>query len=331
MTQIENTRVGSTSVTMKLTEYEADVLVESKKLVADGVVLLVLRHTDGEQLPAWEPGAHIDLVLPGDTTRQYSLMGDPDDRQRWKVGVLREPESRGGSEYIHDQLVEGQTVRVRGPRNHFELATSNRYHFIAGGIGITPMIPMIRSAQTSGAEWKLTYGGRQRSSMAFLDDLEQHGDKVDVFPQDTRGFPDLDAILSTLAPGTQVYCCGPEGLLTAVEDKCAQWKVGDPHIERFSPKHFDDAVNTAFDVELRESGLTLHVPADQSILQVVRAAGVGTTASCEEGTCGTCETGVHEGTPDHRDSVLTADEQAENDYMMICVSRSCSKKLVLEL
>lgn len=331
MTQIENTRAGSTAMTLSVSEYEADVLVESKASVADGVVALTLRTTSGDPLPTWEPGAHIDLILPGDITRQYSLMGDPADRDRWQVGVLREPESRGGSRYIHDELTEGQTVRVRGPRNHFDLAQAPRYHFIAGGIGVTPMIPMIRAAEANGADWALTYGGRQRDSMAFLDDLENYGDRVDVFPQDTRGFPDLDAVLSTLEPGTLVYCCGPEGLLTAVEDKCAKWKVGDPHIERFSPKNFDDAVNTAFDVELRESQKTLHVPANKSILEVVRAAGVGTVASCEEGTCGTCETGVLEGIPDHRDSVLTAQEQAENDYMMICVSRSCSKKLILEL
>jgi ferredoxin-NADP reductase len=331
MTQIENTRVGTTAMTLAVSEYEADVLVEAKTSVADGVVSLTLRTTSGDPLPSWEPGAHIDLILPGDITRQYSLMGDPGDRDHWQVGVLREPESRGGSRYIHDELDTGQTVWVRGPRNHFELAQSGRYHFIAGGIGVTPMIPMIRAAEASGADWALTYGGRQRSSMAFLDHLETYGDRVDVFPQDTRGFPDLDTVLSALEPGTLVYCCGPEGLLTAVEDKCAQWNVDGLHIERFSPKNFDDAVNTAFDVELRESAMTLRVPADKSILEVVRAAGIGTTASCEEGTCGTCETGVLEGIPDHRDSVLTADEQAENDYMMICVSRSCSKKLVLEL
>lgn len=331
MTQIENARVSSTAVTLAVAEYEADAVVESKVLVAEGVVTLTLRHVSGEALPEWKPGSHIDLILPDGITRQYSLMGEPADRDRWTVGILREPESRGGSSYIHDSLAEGQTIRVRGPRNHFELEKSERYHFIAGGIGITPMIPMIRAADAAGAQWTLTYGGRSRRSMAFLDDLEQHTGKIDVFPQDTRGFPDLDIILSELAPQTLVYCCGPEGLLTAVEEKCAHWNVGEPHIERFAPKNFDDAINTAFDIELKESGLTLHVPADRSILDVVRAAGVGTVASCEEGTCGTCETGVLEGVADHRDSVLTAQEHAENDYMMICVSRSCSKRLVLEL
>jgi ferredoxin-NADP reductase len=315
------------------TEPELDLVLEKKETLADGVVQLTLRDPAGADLPAWEPGAHVDLVLSGDLTRQYSLCGDPAERSVLQVAVLREPAGRGGSAHVHDVLAEGDTVRVRGPRNHFALVQAPRYLFLAGGIGITPILPMIAAAEAAGADWRLVYGGRTLASMAFRDRLEErYPDRVEVRPQDETGLLDLAALLGEPAADTAVYCCGPEPLLAAVEERCAAWPAGSLHLERFAPKAgADDGPREAFEVELAQTGTTLTVPADRSILEVVEDAGVGILSSCREGTCGTCETGVLEGVPDHRDSVLTPDEQAANDAMMICVSRSCSARLVLDL
>jgi len=315
-------------------EYELDAVVGSRHVAAEGVVVLTLREADGGPLPPWEPGAHVDLLLPGpDGTlvRQYSLCGDPADRYEWQLGVLREPAGRGGSAHVHDALRPGSRVRVRGPRNHFPLLPSPRYLFVAGGIGITPLRTMVAAAQAAGAEWALVYGGRTRTSMAFLDELG--GDpRVTVRPQDETGLLDLESLLGPPRPGTLVYCCGPEPLLAAVEERCASWPEGSLRVERFSPKPVDEPVLAgSFEVELARSGLALTIPPNRSILDVVEEAGVGVLSSCSEGTCGTCETAVLAGEPEHRDSVLTDEEQTVNDCMMICVSRSRCPRLVLDL
>ena len=314
-------------------EYELDAVVGSRHVAAEGVVVLTLRAADGGPLPPWEPGAHVDLLLPGpdDTlVRQYSLCGDPADRYEWQLGVLREPAGRGGSAHVHT-LRPGSSVRVRGPRNHFPLLPSPRYLFIAGGIGITPLRTMVAGAQAAGAEWELVYGGRTRTSMAFLDELDGNP-RVTVRPQDETGLLDLESLLGPPRPGTLVYCCGPEPLLAAVEERCASWPEGSLRVERFSPKPVDEPVLAgSFEVELVRSGLALTIPPNRSILDVVDEAGVGVLSSCSEGTCGTCETAVLAGEPEHRDSVLTDEEQAVNDCMMICVSRSRCPRLVLDL
>ncbi|QKV80155.1 PDR/VanB family oxidoreductase [Amycolatopsis sp. Hca4] len=300
-------------------------LVDRKEKLADGVVALALRLPGGEPLPPWEPGAHIDLVLPG-FVRQYSLCGDPSERSVYRVAVLREPGGRGGSAYVHDSLSAGDRVPVEAPRNHFALVEASRYLFVAGGIGITPILPMLNRVAREGREWRLVYGGRTRSSMAFADELAEHGDRVVFRPQDEHGLLDLPAALASAGPGTAVYCCGPEPLLAAME----ALEPPELHVERFTPLA-DEGPRTAFEVELAGSGRVLPVPADRSILEVVEEAGVTVLSSCREGTCGTCETGVLGGEPDHRDSVLTADERLENEVMMLCVSRACSPRLVLDL
>ncbi|MBM6406031.1 cytochrome P450/oxidoreductase [Phycicoccus sp. CSK15P-2] len=313
-------------------ETMTEAVVEAKDAVADGVVSLTLRPTSGGPFPAWRPGAHVDLVLPGVRTRQYSLCGDPDDCSTYRLGVLREPASRGTSELVHAGLRAGDTVRVVGPRNHFRLAESDEYVFVAGGIGITPILPMLREAQARGADWHLTYGGRSRASMAFLDELERYGDRVTVAPQDETGLLDLAAALGEPREATAVYCCGPGPLLDAVEAATAGWPRGSLHVERFAAKPLTDPVRAdAFEVELRASGRTVTVPPDVSVLDAVAEAGVPTVSSCAEGTCGTCETTVLEGTPDHRDSVLDETEREAGDCMMICVSRSCTSRLVRHL
>ncbi|MGW0651800.1 PDR/VanB family oxidoreductase [Streptomyces umbrinus] len=314
-----------------MTSYEAELVVERRDLAAEGVLALTLRHPLGEELPAWEPGAHIDVVLGPDLERQYSLCGDPADRHSWRVAVLREPDGRGGSAHVHGQLEAGGKVRVRGPRNHFALQPSPRYRFVAGGIGITPILPMLAEAEAAGAEWTLLYGGRTRNSMAFVEELSPYGDKVRIAPQDEAGLLDLAAELGTPQPGTLVYCCGPGPLLDAVEERCAQWPKGSLHVERFQPKVQETGADTEFEVVLERSGRTLTVPADVSVLDTVRSAGVEVLFSCTEGTCGTCETDVLEGTPDHRDSVLTDEERETGETMLICVSRCRGKRLVLDL
>ena len=316
-----------------LSEHEADLAVEAKDDVAEGVAAVTLADPAGATLPAWTPGAHVDLVLDDALTRQYSLCGNPADRTRWRIGVLRDPASRGGSAFVHERLQVGSTVRVRGPRNHFPLISANRYRFIAGGIGITPLIPMMAEATATGADWSLLYGGRQRGSMAFLDELSGYGDRIHVHPQDELGMLDLAAALGVPEPGTLVYCCGPEGLLGAVEAQCRMWPTGSLHIERFSAKPQDPAAEAegAFELVLQRSGMTLEVPVGTSILDVCEDAGVSVLGSCYEGICGTCETEVVDGEIDHRDSVLTEEEQSAGDVMMICVSRCKGPRLTLDL
>ncbi|SHH69544.1 PDR/VanB family oxidoreductase [Streptomyces sp. 3214.6] len=308
--------------------YEAELVVGQREFAADGVLALTLRHPLGEALPAWEPGAHVDVVLGSGLERQYSLCGDPGDRHAWRIAVLREPDGRGGSAYVHEQLGQGDKVRVRGPRNHFALRTAARYRFIAGGIGITPVLPMLAAAEAAGADWTLLYGGRSRNSMAFTGELARYGARVTVAPQDETGLLDLGSVLDALPEGTLVYCCGPGPLLDAVEERCPS---GALHVERFQAKEQPAGQDGEFEVELAQSGRTLTVAPGVSVLDTVRAAGVEVLFSCTEGTCGTCETDVLGGTPEHRDSVLTAEEREAGETMMICVSRCLGKKLVLDL
>jgi ferredoxin-NADP reductase len=314
-------------------EVELDLIVTARSDVAERVVALELRDPSGAALPPWSPGAHVDLLLGDGIERQYSLCGDDTDRTTWRIAVLRERDGRGGSERVHEVVESGALVRVRGPRNHFPLEPAHGYLFVAGGIGITPILAMIRHADREGMPWTLAYGGRTRSSMAFLDELvERHGDRVTVTTEEETGLLDLAALLPGHETGTLVYVCGPEPLLKAVEERCADWPEHTLHLERFSPKKIGEPVlHDAFEVELALSGRTVAVEPDTSILRAVEAAGIPVLFSCTEGTCGTCETAVLSGEVDHRDSILTKEEQAANDTMMICVSRAACPRLVLEL
>ncbi|GGY08696.1 PDR/VanB family oxidoreductase [Streptomyces djakartensis] len=311
-----------------MSAYEAELVVSTREFVADGVLALTLRHPRAEPLPTWEPGAHIDVVLGPGLERQYSLCGDPADRSAWRIAVLREPDGRGGSAHVHEQVGLGDKVRVRGPRNNFGLEPSPRYRFVAGGIGITPILPMLAEAEAAGAEWTLLYGGRTRRSMAFGEELRRYGDRVTLAPEDESGLLDLPSVLDDVPEGTLVYCCGPGPLLDAVEERCPS---GALRVERFRPKEQQDGVDAEFDVELARSGMTLTVAPGVSVLETVRSAGVEVLYSCTEGTCGTCETDVLDGVPEHRDSVLTPQEQESGETMMICVSRCRGRRLVLDL
>jgi ferredoxin-NADP reductase len=298
--------------------------------VADGVRAIALRHPDGVALPPWAPGAHLDVTV-GEFERQYSLYGDVDDAATWRIAVLREPKSRGGSSFVHVSLAVGHRVRVRGPRNHFTLDSAADFVFIAGGIGITPILPMLAQVSRAGSPWVLHYGGRTASSMAFVEQLvDAYGTHVSIHPQDQVGHMDLAEILKDVTSETLVYCCGPEPLLRAVEQQIALTPA-ELRLERFAPKPQDDTPAGSFAIELAESGLTLTVPPELSVLDVVRAAGVDVLSSCAEGTCGTCETEVIAGQVDHRDSILTQKERDANNVMFVCCSRARSDTLVLRL
>jgi len=314
-------------------DIDLDVRVERRVDGADGIVVLDLVDPTGRDLPSWQAGAHIDLALPGELNRQYSLCGDVDDLGTWRIAVLREPDGRGGSAYIHDHLVPGAVVHVQGLRNHFMLRASTHYVFVAGGIGITPILPMLRAAALAGSSWELHYGGRQLASMAFRDELAQApGGQVTLHPQEQVGLMDLDAILGAPRAGTTIYCCGPEPLLNAVEERVVGWPEGSLQVERFAPKDVGEPVfDGSFEVELASSGEVLTVPPDRSVLEVLEDAGVPVLSSCQDGTCGTCETPVLSGEVDHRDSLLTPAEQAANTYMYVCVSRAACPRLLLDL
>ncbi len=324
---------------MIVTHDEQDLTLRIRQLrwEAEGVVSVQLEDFNGAALPIWAPGAHIDLHMPGDITRQFSLCGSPRDQHSWRIGVLREPISRGGSAAVHETLRPGDLVRVVGPRNHFTLAASPNYLFIAGGIGITPLIPMIEHAEAAGAGWRLVYGGRELASMAFVRDLQAaYGGRIEVLPQDQHGLLDLETLLGTPQHETLVYCCGPEPLLNAVEQRCAHWPPGALRVERFAPKHHAAAAaapgsETAFDVVLQRSGVSIRVPPGAAILDALEEQGIDAPNSCREGICGTCETAVLEGIPDHRDSLLSEAERAANETMMICVGRALTARLVLDL
>jgi ferredoxin-NADP reductase len=314
-------------------EIDLRLRIDRRETLAEGIVGLSLRDQADRDLPLWAPGAHTDVTVGPGMVRQYSLWGDPADRTVWRIAVLREEAGSGGSEHVHDALREGDVLDARGPRNNFEFAPSRRYLFIAGGIGITPILPMAAVAAASGAEWHLHYCGRSRAKMAFAADLsEAYGACVSLYPRQEVGRLHLESVLAVPDPDTLVYCCGPEVLLREIEERCASWPRGALRVERFAPKPRGEPLRSEpFEVELAQSAVTLTVPPDKSILEVIEEAGIPVMYSCREGTCGTCETVVLEGAVDHRDSLLTAEEQEANDVMFICVSRAAGPRLVLDL
>lgn len=309
-----------------------DVKVMSVNVEADGVLSLDMAAATGGPLPAWTPGAHIDVVLPGGLIRQYSLCGDPGHADRWRIGVLREPGSRGGSRFIHDEVRPGDILQVAGPRNNFELAGAGRYLFVAGGIGVTPILPMLRQVALAGRPWALLYGGRTRGSMAFLAEIDGlAGGEVHIVPQDERGLLDLQGFLGAPGADTVVYCCGPGPLIDAVEDICRTWRAGALHRERFAPGARPAREPGSFEVHLARSGQRLTVPARRSLLAVLEDAGQKVTNSCRAGICGTCLVKVLAGTPEHNDDVLSDAERASGTVILTCVSRAESELLVLDL
>lgn len=296
---------------------------------ADGVVSLSLSAPDGAALPEWEPGAHLELALPSGRLRHYSLYGEPTDRSRYRIAVLRQEGGRGGSREIHVGLPAGSRLRVRAPRNNFRLEPAAHYLFVAGGIGITGVWSMAEAVAARGSNWSFVYGGRDRDSMAFIEEVLALGpDRVEIVPQDERGFPDLPAIIAAQPEGTAVYCCGPPPLLDAVARLVDAREDLRLHVERFSAAA--PTGGAALQVELRRSGLVVDVGAQESVLQAVRRVLPAVPASCEQGVCGSCRSVVLAGEPEHRDQLLSDAERAAGQ-ILICVSRARGDKLALDL
>jgi ferredoxin-NADP reductase/DMSO/TMAO reductase YedYZ heme-binding membrane subunit len=305
-----------------------NVLVDRVTPLAEGILGFDFVLPDRSNLNPWVPGAHVTLHLPGELKRQYSLCGDPADRSRYSIAVLESPTSRGGSQYIHENLKLGMNIEVSGPHNHFELEASHEYLFIAGGIGITPIKAMIESLP-SRRQWRLLYVGRSRSSMAYATELQEiFGDRVTVHADFEEGRrADLDAILDGF--DGHVYVCGPEPLLEALTSKVPVDRL---HYERFSAvDRSEDAIVEAFEVTLERSQKTVTVEKDQSLLEVLNENGGAIISSCGEGVCGTCEVRVLRGQPIHLDSVMSDEDKDAIGVMYPCISRGTGSTLVLDI
>ncbi|MGP6170071.1 PDR/VanB family oxidoreductase [Microbacterium sp. A204] len=296
-------------------------------LESDDILSLEFEPLDGV-VRSWTPGSHIDLVLPGAPVRQYSLCGDPESG-RLRIAVLREQHSRGGSKAVHEAVRPGDEVVVRGPHNHFELEPAADYLFIAGGIGITPILPMVRAAHAQGVPWRLVYLGSTRRRMAFLEELARlECGEVTIGARDEGSRTDLVSVVAA-HPHSAVYACGPERMLSALQE-LLQAEPERLHLEYFVAPEVKYAPGGAFSIRLAHTGVELSVEPDQSVLEVMRDAGVEVLTDCEEGICGSCETRVLEGEIEHRDFVLTSQERAHMDCMMVCVSRANCSLLVLD-
>jgi vanillate O-demethylase ferredoxin subunit len=290
----------------------------------------------GGALPAFGAGAHLDVHVPGGFLRQYSLCNDPKETHRYVIGVQRDAKSRGGSERLHDTLRIGDALPIGGPRNNFPLAEgAMRHRLIAGGIGVTPMMAMLWRLVATGGDWHLDYCTREPDRTAFLERLRSppFAGRVDFHFDggDPAKGMNVRGALATQEPGEHLYCCGPTGLMDAVKAASAHWAPGTVHFEYFVNKELDVGLNAAFQVRIASSGAVYDVPADKSIMQVLREHGHDVDSSCEEGICGTCATPVKEGAIDHRDAVLSDEEKTSNRWMMICCSRSRGGLIVLDI
>lgn len=309
-----------------------DLVMTQRVPVSASVVELTLQRRDGGRLPDWAPGAHIDLVLPSGRVRQYSLCGDRWQAHQYRVAVQRDPRGSGGSQEIHDQLTVGDRVRFGGPRNNFRLAPATEYRFIAGGIGITPLLPMIHQAEHLNVPWRLLYLGRDLQRMAYRQVASRYPSQVTVHTSGHGHRTSVKQWLGTPDPHTLVYACGPERLLDALPDECAVVPPSQLRLERFSSPLAEVPVSReSFDIVLSRSGRRITATGSTSVVSVLSDAGVEVITSCSRGVCGTCEVGVIEGQVDHRDALLDDDERARNDCMFPCVSRSLSDALVLDL
>ena len=294
---------------------------------------------DGSPLPAFTAGAHLDVHLPSGLVRQYSLANAPGETHRYLVAVLREAKGRGGSCEMHDKVRVGDTLQIGGPLNNFPLhETAARHLLIGGGIGITPMMAMLRHLSAAGADYSLHYCTRSPEKTAFMAELQQPPFAGQVTFHHDQGDPskglDVAALLRPHDEGLHVYCCGPAGLMAAVRAASEHWPKGTVHFEYFSVDESAIAPHGPdgpFEVEIESSGEVYRVPADKSVMEVLREHGHDVPSACEEGICGTCLTEVVEGEIDHRDLVLDDDEKAANDIMTVCCSRSKSPRLKLRL
>ena len=298
---------------------------------ADGVLSLELASPDGNPLPPFEPGSHVDLHLPSGTMRQYSLCSDPADRSRYRVAI-RAVSGGLSSQFVHRKLRPGEMLAVSPPRNNFPLVDAKNYIFVAGGIGITPLMPMMREASARKKSWTLLYCNRSDDAAPFLTEIRALGGGVSLHSSAAGTRLDVMQKLGTVRPDTAVYCCGPERLMLAVEEATAGWPEGTVHFEWFAPRSRPaDESSGSFEAVCQGSGITVTVPSDRSLLDALNDAGIPVPCSCQQGICGTCEVRVLGGEVDHRDSILSAAERATNETMMTCVSRARSSRLVLDI
>lgn len=314
---------------VRYSDFDMNLVIDSIDTEAEDVVSLTLAAPDGIDLPAWSPGAHLDVFLPSGQQRQYSLCGDPKDRKHFRIAVRLIRGGGGGSREIHESLGAGDPLHVRGPRNAFRMVEASSYLFIAGGIGITPILPMVHAASERGIPWRMVYLGRSRASMPFLGELaECCGGEIDIRPDDEVGLSDMRDLLGHARPGAAIYVCGPPPVLDAARSLLPTVdSTGSLHTERFSAPPVIGG--QPFDVELLRSGITVSVAAQESALAAIRRTMPGVTYSCQQGYCGTCKIGVLAGGVEHRDNKLLESER--EDSMLICVSRSTGGPLVLDL
>lgn len=320
-------------------------LVHEAHFLAEGVVGLVLvdAENQGRPLPAWEPGAHINVELPSGLVRSYSLCGNPVARDRYEIAVHRSLTSEGGSREIHETGLVGQRLKFRGPVNNFRLVEAPAYLFLAGGIGVTPLVPMLEAVQGSGAPTRFIYGAKTLDAMALIPRLRTTAhDSLSLVCQDTDGLPDLRAEIAAAPAGAAIYCCGPSSMLQAVETACVELGIRDQlHLEYFAPPENPVTARgsatrairqaTDFEVVLARSGKTVTVPKRRSILNAIKRELPDVVYGCGRGFCGDCETKVLDGMPEHRDFVLTPEQREAGDAIMICVSRCLGDRLVLDL
>jgi phthalate 4,5-dioxygenase reductase subunit len=301
--------------------------------IADGINLLEFRDAGGKPLPQFSAGAHVAIRVPNGLLRKYSLCNDPAERDRYLVAIKREVNGRGGSINLIDGVKAGDDLMVTAPVNDFGLPPrAQDFLFIAGGIGITPMMAMIREVLAQKKRFRLYYCSRSPETTAFRDELAAPEFAGSVTIHYDQGDParslDLRPILAERKNREHLYCCGPRPLMEAVREMTDHWSSTAVHFEAFSEAETHKPTDTPFKVKLARSGEVLEVPTTKTILEVLREHGLDVPSSCETGTCGTCRTKMLAGQADHRDLVLAEHEKA--DTIMICVSRARSDEITID-
>ena len=301
--------------------------------IADGIHLIEFRADNGKPLPEFSAGAHITIRVPNGLLRKYSLCNDPAERDRYQVAVKRETDGRGGSSNLIDKAKAGDEMFVLPPVNDFALpGRAQDFLFIAGGIGITPIMAMIKELRAQGKRFRLFYCTRSPETTAFLEELSAPEFKDSVVIHHDQGDPacalDLKPVLAERKNREHLYCCGPRPLMEAVRHFTDHWSSTAVHFEAFSEAETHKADDKPFHVKLARTGKTVEVPVDKTVLEVLRENGLEVPSSCETGTCGTCRTKLLEGEVDHRDLVLADHER--KDHIMICVSRAKSDEITID-